>query len=293
MPCSWGSFKRTLVPLEVPGGWLINETILKMGLKPSESCLPIALCFHLQLYPVSALAGYLLAVLALNYLITFLYLLYLVTPQVSLLSGEIFQTNSGHHQKPAVEPLFSQPQSWGVCVCARACFWQPHGPLPARLLCSWDFSGRNTAVGCHLLLQGIFPTQGSDFSLLGLLCWHAILHHRATWGAWVGGSGVKTCLPMQEMRVQSLSREDPAGAGNGNPLHSSCLENLTARVAWQATQSMGLQKSLTCFKWLNNTTTKLGGIFFHDLKTSPNPLFSAPIRREAMFDFLPFEDVSI
>ena len=80
-----------------------------MGLKPSESCLPTALCFHLQLYPVSDLAVYLLAVLALNYLITFLYLLYLVTPQVSLLSGEIFQTNSGHHQKPAVEPLFSQP----------------------------------------------------------------------------------------------------------------------------------------------------------------------------------------
>ena len=31
---------------------------------------------------------------------------------------------------------------------------------PARLLCPWDFPGKNTGEGCHLLLQGIFPAQG-------------------------------------------------------------------------------------------------------------------------------------
>ena len=30
----------------------------------------------------------------------------------------------------------------------------------ARLLCPWDFPGKNTAVGCHFFLQGIFLTQG-------------------------------------------------------------------------------------------------------------------------------------
>ena len=25
----------------------------------------------------------------------------------------------------------------------------------------WDFPSKNTGVGCHFLLQGIFPTQGS------------------------------------------------------------------------------------------------------------------------------------
>ena len=30
-----------------------------------------------------------------------------------------------------------------------------------RLLCPWNSSGKNTGVGCHSLLQGIFPTQGS------------------------------------------------------------------------------------------------------------------------------------
>ena len=33
---------------------------------------------------------------------------------------------------------------------------------PARLFCPWDFPGKNTGVGCHFLLQGIFSTQGSN-----------------------------------------------------------------------------------------------------------------------------------
>ena len=43
---------------------------------------------------------------------------------------------------------------------------QPQGLSPARLLCPWDFPGKNTGVGCHSLLQGIFPTQGSNSGLL-------------------------------------------------------------------------------------------------------------------------------
>ena len=37
-----------------------------------------------------------------------------------------------------------------------------------RLLCPRDSSGKNTGVGCHALLQGIFPTQGSNVDLLHL-----------------------------------------------------------------------------------------------------------------------------
>ena len=43
---------------------------------------------------------------------------------------------------------------------------QPHGLEPARLLSPWDFPGKNTGVGCHFLLQGIFTTQGSNLHLL-------------------------------------------------------------------------------------------------------------------------------
>ena len=34
-----------------------------------------------------------------------------------------------------------------------------------RLPCPWDSLGKNTKVGSHFLLRGIFPTQGSNPSL--------------------------------------------------------------------------------------------------------------------------------
>ena len=37
-----------------------------------------------------------------------------------------------------------------------------YGLLPARLLCPWNFLGKNTVAGYHFLLQGIFSTQGSE-----------------------------------------------------------------------------------------------------------------------------------
>ena len=42
----------------------------------------------------------------------------------------------------------------------------PHGLQPTRLLCPWDFPGKDTGVGFHSLLQGIFPTQGANPGLL-------------------------------------------------------------------------------------------------------------------------------
>ena len=44
---------------------------------------------------------------------------------------------------------------------------------PARLLCLWDSPGNYTGVGCHVLLQGIFLTQGSNSRFLCLLHWQA------------------------------------------------------------------------------------------------------------------------
>ena len=44
--------------------------------------------------------------------------------------------------------------------------FRPHGLQPARLLGPWNSPGRNTGRGCHSLLQGIFPTQGSNTCLL-------------------------------------------------------------------------------------------------------------------------------
>ena len=60
----------------------------------------------------------------------------------------------------------SLARSLHLCLTLRA-----HGLKPARLLCPWDSPGKNTGVGCHALLQGIFPTQGSSPHLLRLLHW--------------------------------------------------------------------------------------------------------------------------
>ena len=58
---------------------------------------------------------------------------------------------------------------WDTSVVSNSL--QPYWLWPARLLCLWDSPGKITGVGCHALLQGIFPTQGPNLSLLCLLQW--------------------------------------------------------------------------------------------------------------------------
>ena len=50
---------------------------------------------------------------------------------------------------------------------------QSHGLYSTRLLYPWDSPGKNTGVGCHFLLQGIFLTQWLNQHLLCLLHWQA------------------------------------------------------------------------------------------------------------------------
>ena len=54
------------------------------------------------------------------------------------------------------------------CVVTELCLTllQPHGLQVTRLLCPWNFPCKNTRVGCHLLLQRIFLTRGSNPCLL-------------------------------------------------------------------------------------------------------------------------------
>ena len=44
-----------------------------------------------------------------------------------------------------------------------------HVVAAPRLLCPWDFPGKNTRVSCHALLQGIFLNQESNLCLPHLL----------------------------------------------------------------------------------------------------------------------------
>ena len=64
------------------------------------------------------------------------------------------------------------PQSLYICICVALSrfshFW-PDSSRPSRLLCPWDSLGKNTGVGCHALLQRLFPSQGLSMRLLQLL----------------------------------------------------------------------------------------------------------------------------
>ena len=87
-----------------------------------------------------------------------------------------------------------------TCGCSVCVFTQsyltlwPHGLWPARLLCPWNFPGKNTRMGCHFLLQGIFLTQGWNRCLLHLV------HGQA--------DSLPTALPRKW--VQTRSQSSPA-----------------------------------------------------------------------------------
>ena len=55
-----------------------------------------------------------------------------------------------------------------------------HGLWPVKLLCPRDSPGKNIGVGCHSLLQEIFPAQGLN---PGLLHCRWILYHLSQQGS--------------------------------------------------------------------------------------------------------------
>ena len=64
---------------------------------------------------------------------------------------------------PFLSPMHeSEKQKWSHSVVSDSS--RPHGLQPIRLLCPWDFPGKNTGVGCHRLLHrdiytSIFTSQ--------------------------------------------------------------------------------------------------------------------------------------
>ena len=64
-----------------------------------------------------------------------------------------------------------------VCLCVLSRSVVSNSATPWTVACqaplSMGFPGKNTGVGCHFLLQGIFPTQESNLHLPWLLHWQA------------------------------------------------------------------------------------------------------------------------
>ena len=98
------------------------------------------------------------------------------------------------------------------CSVAKLCLiLQPHGLQHATLLCPWDFPGKNTGVGCHFLLQGIFLTQGSHLHLL----------------PWQGDS-----LPLSHMGSPSCCCITPTSASASHGVFS--VSQFSPRIKYQS-----------------------------------------------------------
>ena len=79
-------------------------------------------------------------------------------------------------QKSVNQLSFNEKNGGGGGLVAKLCLTlETHGLKPTRLLCQSDSPGKNTGVGCHFLLQGIFLTQESN---PGPLHCRQILYHK-------------------------------------------------------------------------------------------------------------------
>ena len=136
---------------------------------------------------------------------------------------------------------------------------------PPGSSCPWDSPGKNTGVGCRALLQGIFPTQGSNPCLLHLLHWNT---HRC----FPGGSDGEALPAFDLGSIPGLGRFH--GGGNCNSFQYSGLENSMDRGAWQAIQSMGSKrvKRLSLFLYhqrhLGSPLKTYMDMFFNSNKSS-------------------------
>ena len=101
-------------------------------------------------------------------------------------------------------------------------------------------------MGCHALLQGIFPTQRLNLHLLHCRrILYPLSHQQISkvplteyrlWPVFPVAQTVKNLPATQETQVLSLDQEDPLE--EGMEIHSSqysCLENPMDTGAWQAT----------------------------------------------------------
>ena len=152
-----------------------------------------------------------------------------------------------------------------VCVCAQLC---PAvcGPADYSLPgSSLHFPGKNAGVGCHFLLQGISPTQGSNprLSVATPALAGAVLYHQHHLGSRIcaytciagfpGGSAIKNPPAYRRPGFSPWVGKIPLGQGKGRgeSLEGAELATFSSILAWKSPwieepdrlQSMGSQRA--------------------------------------------------
>ena len=105
-----------------------------------------------------------------------------------------------------------------ICMCGYVCMYVRRSVTSSifcpseleltRLLCPWDPPDRNTGVGSHSHLQGIFPTQGLN---PGLLYYRQILYQLSHQGShnqtlWLSNSPVNCSVEKCPHGMKDISR---------------------------------------------------------------------------------------
>ena len=107
----------------------------------------------------------------------------------------------GHARLRMPVPSMWALERWPVCMCAccRSAVFDSlrhYGLWTARLLCPWNFPGKNTGVALPFPPSGPlpnFPTPGSSPHLLHLLIGRRLLYCWATWEVPGTNTSVQFC----------------------------------------------------------------------------------------------------
>ena len=143
--------------------------------------------------------------------------------------------------------------------------------LPNRLLCPWDFPGKNTRVNFHFLLQGIFLTQGTNP--------HSCL----------AGRFFKTSVQFSSVAQLCPTLCDPMDCSTpGLPVHHQLLEFIQTHVHWvhdaiqpshllssPSSPTFNLSQNQGLFKWVSSLHQVTKVLIF--LNISPSNEYSGLI----------------
>ena len=105
---------------------------------------------------------------------------YYLSPEPRANSKYLLKRQKNHFSHKGISRINSLMKSESVSVVSDSL--RPHGLQPTGLHSPWNFPGKSTGVGCHFLLQGIFPTQGSNLGLP--YCRQTLYHLRHQGSQW-------------------------------------------------------------------------------------------------------------
>ena len=149
-----------------------------------------------------------------------------------------------HDFFPSILSYLAHIADRSACSVVSDSLWS-HGMKPTRLLCPWNLPGKNIGVGCHFLLQGIFPIQRLNLQPLHLLHWQAyslplwhtdIFPNMSNTDAWGWCTGM--------IQRDGVGREE----GGGFRMGSTCIP--VADSFWC------LAKLIQCFRFKNKIKFK-------------------------------------